>query len=363
MPNHSHEAGGARRRAHVNRRRCLYTGRDIVEGASSDDAHPSREHPIPLSLGGLDAFSVEDVSRAANNEAGNKIDDRLAANPLLLMLRQRYRLEGHRGGVPDLHFQGAFTDINRDAWLDVTADGQLAWGFPGSSQSRGQAKMLTGSEQQIRGRLASMLRSASTKGLRLQTLWGDIRDADDIEAAILLADKEEGREFKASLRLNLRDFLTALERFCVKVALCAGYKVLGPEWAFGPAGIKLRSTLFASDAALARSGVRGSVQAELPVEFRDALGCGPDRHVVAVVPLRSTTVAIVSLFGGALGHALIELGTAQGRRFYTPAMIAKPIECVFQIHLDRVTGARRLVTRRFTEVASSINEVLFFFEP
>ena len=324
---------------------------------------PSLEHIIPLSLGGLDAFSVNDVSRAANNEAGNKIDDRLSSNLLLLMLRQRYKLEGHRGGVPDLRFQGSFLDINREAWLEITGEGELVWGFSGSSQSRGKATVLEGSEQQVRSRLASMLHSISGKGLQLLTPWGNITDGEDIETAILLSDKEDGKQFKAQLTFDLRDFQAALGRFCVKVALCAGYKVLGPEWAFGPAGIRLRSVLFAPDVALASCGVRGTLYSDLPLEFRDALGCGPDRHVVAVFPLRKTTVAIVSLFGGAFGHAVIELGTTQGKLFYTPKMIAKPTVCVFQIHLDAATGKRRLVTRRFTEVASSMNEMLFFLEP
>src|SRR5215216_3922274 len=108
----------AKSRAHINRDRCLYTGRNLDPASTLDEYIPSEEHIIPLALGGLDSFIIpREVSKAANTRAGNEIDDRLARHALALGLRQKYRLVGHRKTLPTFQLDGEFVDIKRSTWL------------------------------------------------------------------------------------------------------------------------------------------------------------------------------------------------------------------------------------------------------
>jgi hypothetical protein len=347
-------------RAHVNRPRCLYTGFDL-DAASSDDAHvPSREHVIPLALGGVEGLAVECVSRRANNRAGHEIDDRLASMTPYLMLRQRYKLEGQRGNIPNVRFEGEFADIGRQAWLDVEADGSLCWGFENENAKRGRITTLSGTPEQVQDRLVAILKNAGPKGLNLLTPWGQIKDAEDIDIGLMLADSESGREFRSRLKFDLKDFSLTVGRFAVKVALGAGLLVLGPEWAFGPSGILLRRALFCEAGDLPR--IHGTCAASLPGSLREAFGFGPDRHVIGVFPLRKQTFACISLFGGVLGEWIIALGGDYRRRFHGPNFEARPVDCVFTIDLDPTHGKRTFASKSFGAVANSLDPLLATIE-
>lgn len=56
----------------------------------------SKEHIIPLALGGVDAFSIR-VSREANSRFGHAIDGALANNFLMSLRRARGDVRGHSG--------------------------------------------------------------------------------------------------------------------------------------------------------------------------------------------------------------------------------------------------------------------------
>lgn len=64
----------------------------------SDDL--SVEHIIPMSLGGLDDFSIF-ADRKFNNSTASKIDSGLANDFLILFDRDRQKATGHSGASPE----------------------------------------------------------------------------------------------------------------------------------------------------------------------------------------------------------------------------------------------------------------------
>jgi hypothetical protein len=69
---------------------CPYTDRDIP----IDDSNP--EHIIPLSLGGLNGFTLP-VSKDFNSRAGSEIDGALANDFLVMSERDKHSVWGHSG--------------------------------------------------------------------------------------------------------------------------------------------------------------------------------------------------------------------------------------------------------------------------
>jgi hypothetical protein len=74
------------------------------------------------------------------------------------------------------------------------------------------------------------------------------------------------------------------------------------------------------------------------------------------VPVGKTTVAIISLFGGELGNAIIDLETDQRRKFTSPRFDVREIECVFRIDLDPNTGKKGFSTAKFAEALTKLWE-------
>ena len=72
---------------------CPYTDREIPEAQSS------REHIIPLSLGGVDGLEIP-VDRAFNSKVGSKLDGSLANEFLFALKRTKFDARGHSGKKP-----------------------------------------------------------------------------------------------------------------------------------------------------------------------------------------------------------------------------------------------------------------------
>src|SRR5437016_2823041 len=68
---------------------CIYTDRVIPK------EQVSREHIIPLSLGGSNEFVVE-VSSFRNSELGSQIDGNLGNDLAMQFLRKHHKTRGHR---------------------------------------------------------------------------------------------------------------------------------------------------------------------------------------------------------------------------------------------------------------------------
>jgi hypothetical protein len=67
---------------------CIYTDKEISHKEAT------KEHVIPLSLGGSDEFVIS-VDRNTNAEIGSKIDGALANDVGMQFLRKAHDLRGH----------------------------------------------------------------------------------------------------------------------------------------------------------------------------------------------------------------------------------------------------------------------------
>ena len=142
---------------------CPYTNREIPESGTS------REHIIPLSLGGVNGFEIA-VDATFNSKLGADIDGALANEFLIAMRRTEYDARGHSGKKPMATVRATYGEDARPAQVSFN----------------------------------------KKKGMRL---W----DARDREA------KKISGEFRMRTSLNIDLPI----RFTAKVALAAGYYVYG----------------------------------------------------------------------------------------------------------------------------------------
>lgn len=346
-------ASTAKVRAFVAKPRCIYTGAELKVG--DPDLKPSPEHIIPLSLGGSNGFITRDVSVKANNRAGNEIDNKVASLFTVAILRNRFKLAGHRGIVPNVHMEGTFLDMSShpDASMVIDADGSVKFNVKGTQTSAGQAVTISGTEDWVAKMLGHRLRQAQHHGGYLSGTFGDIKDEEDIRMAVAISPGEEGREFKSELVVDLHANQRALQHFIVKVGLCIGHGFLGPEWTFGPDGNVLRRSLFPKgDHFLSK--VRGQLYADVAGPIKDMLDLAPDRHSVAAFRFNDTAVAFVALFGGVLGISAIGLSRA-AKKYRPSALRGVPEGRLFQL--------QNLGLSKPTYVDKSLDQMLLTVNP
>jgi len=72
---------------------------------------------------------------------------------------------------------------------------------------------------------------------------------------------------------------------------------------------------------------------------------------MAVLPAKKKTMALIALFGGQAGTAVIDLGTDSRSLFNRAINKGERTDCAFSIPLD-VQGSRLLVTRSIQEIAN-----------
>jgi hypothetical protein len=336
-------------RKFVSEPRCIYTGK--ILDPSNEKLKPSPEHIIPLSLGGSNQFTTHDVSLCANNAAGEQIDDKAASSFPFLLLRHRYQMVGNRKTIPSVKISGEFIDISARARLDINAAGDLEFTFEDEQKTSGKLITLGTTEDRVRFFLKGRLEQAQQRKLRLVTQFGEIKDDEDIEVALLLADRNQGQEFKGRVTIDTAAFNAARAHLMVKIALGLGHRVLGPEWTFGPGGMMLRSHLFPERKDMNFGALKGTIDADIHPVLKETFGLADNRHVMAVLPAKKKTMALIALFGGQAGTAAIDLGIDSRRLFNRAINKGERIDCAFSIPLD-VQGSRPLVTRSIQEIAN-----------
>ncbi len=335
-------------RAFIRDPRCVYTGKKLEAG--HPEFRPSNEHIIPLSLGGSNQFTTNDVALEANNRAGRDIDDAVASALPFLTLRHHYKLVGHRKTIPNIKLQGEFLDLQANASMDIDVDGTIKFEFEDEQQTTGQVITLGSTKERVRFFLTGRLAQAEKRGLNLLTPYGNITDAEDIEIALMLADRNEGNQFKGTITIDMSEYHFSLVRLMIKIALGLGHRVLGPEWTFSPGGHSLRKDLFRRPEDRTRPSTHGTLYARLPNKLHHLIGIHRDQHSMMVAPIGKKTVAIIALFGGDTGVAIIDLGY-DSRSFFQRAMKeGRPVECAFTIPLN-TTGSRPFRGQSIEEIA------------
>jgi hypothetical protein len=293
-------------------RRFIAQDRCIYSELKLDDANPelrqSLEHIVPLSLGGSNGLTINDVSVGANNKAGNEVDDPVASSLPFLIMRHRYGLAGNRGTVPNIKFKGEFQGSQLgSARLEIDTAGQLSFALDQDKRINGSVVEILSSEPQVRKILSGYLKSARANGKVLTTPFGRITDEEDIEVAIAVANRVSGENFRVPVQIDLEAFHRNLVRFMIKISLGLGHRVLGREWSYGAPGMFLRQGLFPKKGASLPS-IRGTTSADFDDRTKEILGIRPDRHILTVMPCGKKTTAIIALFGGELGIGVVNLG-------------------------------------------------------
>lgn len=337
----------------ISRPRCIYSGLHLDD--QDEKLKTSLEHVIPLSLGGSNQFTTRDVSSDANSKAGNRIDDAVASLLPFLMLRQKYKLVGNRKTIPNVKIKGEFIDIGARANLDIKSNGELDFRFIDEQRTEGKIFTISTTEERARFLLNGRLQSAKGRNLSLLTPYGQITDEEDIEVALELADRNEGKRFKGSIQINTLEYHFAVANLMVKIALGLGHKVLGPEWTFGPGGHLLRQNLYRRPTDRGLSNVSGSIHAESPDTLINVFHIIPDHHVMAIIPMGKTTLAVISLFGGETGVCIINLNYDSRRLFLGKKGQVSTLQSVFAIPLVH-QGSRPLIGKTLAEVANSALE-------
>lgn len=332
--------------------RCIYTGDRLVSGDSA--LSPSREHIIPLALGGSHDLTTLDVSTSANSRAGNEIDDAFISQFPVLGLRHRFGLKGNRKSIPNVELTGEFIELGRArATMEISPDAEVAFRFTNEQQVEsspatvGRVITLNSTVDRVRFLLERRLEQAQKRSMSLFTPYGQIQDAEDIEIALLLAPQAEGKTFKASLKIDLRSFHRSHARLVTKIALGLGHRVLGPSWTFGPGGDLLRRGLWDDSVA---AQIHGSI-APLGAKKIPGLNVSAGTHSFAIMPVGERTAALIALFGGELGVAMIDLGT-DTRQFFLEGLDAERGGCSFVIPLASEASQRRMRARTCSEVAN-----------
>lgn len=340
MPNEEHKP------------RCIYTKKLLV----IDDKflRPSHEHIVPLSLGGSNQFTTDEVCAEANSRAGKEIDDAVASQLTFLGQRQKYGLKGNRGTIPNVRIEGHFLEIpDANATIEIDADANVSFRFHNEQKSDGQLVQIGATEDRLRFLLKARLKQANERSLKFLTPFGQIKDEEDIEAVIMLSPRTEAQVFKAPLKINLAEYHSAVVRLSLKIAICLGHRVLGRSWTFGAGGDLLRAGLWHVEGAPTPQ-IRGQLgEAEDLGPLPSLLNISPDRHTMAVLPVGDKTVAIVALFGGLPGIAVIDLGV-DSSGFFEEFGDEDGGGCIFEIPLSSEVSRRRLVSRTFRDLANGM---------
>ena len=91
---------------------CPYTNRELP------DRSTSREHIVPLSLGGVNGFEIE-VDSTFNAEVGTELDGPLANDFFLKLRRTEYDTRGHSRKEPVATVRATYGDQNRQALVHL----------------------------------------------------------------------------------------------------------------------------------------------------------------------------------------------------------------------------------------------------
>ena len=330
--------------------RCIYTGHELIDG--DDRFRPSHEHIIPLALGGSNGFVTDEVCADANARAGNDIDDAVASLLPYLMLRHRYQLRGNRKVIPKVKLQGEFLDLKAPASVDIDDQGDMAFRFDDEQQISGNMFTLGTTEERARFLLNGRLKSAQKRKAHLLTPYGEIKDEEDIEIALLCAQRNEGRNFKGRITIDVKEYHAAIARLHVKIALGLANKVLGHAWTFSEGGDLFRSELFRSARDAVPYKIKGQIAEKVPGNVAAICQVKAGYHTLAVFPCGSQTLAIIALFGGECGICVMDLNHDWSTDVEDALSNNNEIPCLFEVPIHKDVSQRRLAAKSLQALAA-----------
>lgn len=332
---------------------CLYTYTELNENVPPDDRGASLEHIVPYALGGCDSFGIRYCSKKANNDFGRDIDAPFIALPITGFKRHQLGLKGYSGTVPDIVFKGNCPELQKDCNIVFSYEGNVYADF-GISVTGGieTGKVaFAGSEDRLRAAVTGLIAKASRKGMTI--LSEQLQPISTFEDAIEVATKESGEKLHFRMDFGRDAFLVPWSRGIIKMALGLGAFALGKTWAFSPEADLLRSCLVCENTRLLTLPLRGTTVGRIPPDAAKMFDIQPGRHTLAVFPYESSMFAYISLFGGEVFDAIIDLGSGPADVKLVNDQLPSSWTCVF--HIDPV--ARKLTTMTVSDVHARAGSV------
>lgn len=326
--------------------RCLYTYVELNQNEPPDDRTATLEHIVPFALGGTDAFTIRYCSKKANNDFGRDIDAPFIALPITGFKRHSLGLKSYSGTVPDIVFKGDCPELQKSCNIVFPYAGEVYadFGINGTGGIDSGKVTFSGSEDRLRGAVTSLIKKASRKGL---TVLGDqLQPITTFEEALEAATKETGEKLHFRMDFGRDAFFVPWSRGIIKIALGLGAYALGRTWAFSPEADVFRTSLICDTAALAAQPLRGTTVGRIPPDLARMIDIQPGRHSLAVLPHENGMAAYISLFGGDIFDAIIDLGNGLADVKRSNDRLPPTWNCVF--HIDPVT--RKLTTMTLGDV-------------
>lgn len=197
-----------------------------------------------------------------------------------------------------------------------------------------------GSEDRIRAAVTGLIGKASRKGMNV--LSDQLQPISTVEDAIETTKMENGETLHFLIGFGREAFFVPWSRGLIKMALGLGAFALGKTWAFSPEADSLRSCLVCERTDL----IKGTTVGRIPLEVATMFDIQPGRHTLAVFPYESNMVAYISLFGGELLDAIIDLGSGPADVKMVNDQLPRSWTCVFHIE----PGTRKLSTMTVSDV-------------
>jgi hypothetical protein len=333
--------------------KCLYTYVKLNQNSPADDCTATLEHIVPYALGGSASFGIRYCSKKANNDYGRDIDAPFIALPMIGFKRHDLGLKSYSGTVPDMVFKGECTDLQTKCDIIFPYGGEVYadYGIQVAGSIDSGQLAFSGGEDRLRMAVSSLIKKASHIGLNILNEY--LQPITNFEDALATATKRSGEILHFRLDFGHEAFFLPWSRGLIKMALGLGAYALGQSWAFSAEADILRSCLISSKTDLASKSLRGTTTARIPPNTAQIIDIRPGRHTLAVLPHHNGMAAYISLFGGEIFDAIIDLGNGPADVKRVNDQLPTTWDCVF--HIDPVT--RQLTTMCLADVNSRMEEM------
>lgn len=262
----------------------------------------SKEHVIPVSLGGVDALCIYDVSRNVHALIGSKVDEPFVSSLPFVFERWRLQIKSQSGKIPDLVFRGTVEVEGK------TLSGMFIIGQNGPCQfttdpyvegSLSNKLEIVCEPGQIEEVLANLERKAKRDNIHVSA-----EDLHAVEKNIQI----ETPWIRGKVEFDYNEFC----RGFLRIALAAGHYLFGYEWSKGEGATRIREgiTTFKDDSIpLIHGSIWPSGKDDHMLRL---ISRGPDSHVVVVMNVGRRLVFYCLFFGkysGCIDMGEIEPGS------------------------------------------------------
>lgn len=332
--------------------RCLYTYLPLNSDTPPNDQTATFEHIVPYALGGCDSFGIPYCSKKANNDFGRDIDAPFISLPIVGFKRHQLGLRSYSGVVPDIVFKGDCPELRRTCNVVFPYGGNVYadFGISVAGDLKSGKIAFSGSEDRMRNAVAGLLGKASRKGM--EVLTDSLQPISSIENAIAAGVTESGETLHFRMDFGRDAFFLPWSRGIIKMALGLGAFALGKTWAFSPEADLLRTELVREGASQSTSQLKGTTVGKFQSEVTTMFDIQPGRHTLAVFPYERSMVAYISLFGGDLFDAVIDLGCGSADVKLVNDQLPRSWTCVF--HIDPVE--RKLSTMTVADLYARFDD-------